>query len=169
MNCRAEIHFVRTGRCTCSFRCGGGGCMSTISSSCDAAYSKQNSATGTRTRVARVRAEYPNQLDYSGCGKQRFQKNMHLSSVAAKMNRGTMAGLGLKLWAVFLGFAAEVAKSRQCWMPSLDFAGWVHPGPGQRPPMQRRQRKAAAGLRRAKFPNATSAQWIPVVSATQPV
>ena len=27
----------------------------------------QNSATGTRTRVARVRAEYPNQLDYSGC------------------------------------------------------------------------------------------------------
>ena len=26
----------------------------------------QNSATGTRTRVARVRAEYPNQLDYSG-------------------------------------------------------------------------------------------------------
>ena len=23
-------------------------------------------ATGTRTRVARVRAEYPNQLDYSG-------------------------------------------------------------------------------------------------------
>ena len=29
------------------------------------------SATGTRTRVARVRAEYPNQLDYSGsCGFQ---------------------------------------------------------------------------------------------------
>jgi extradiol dioxygenase family protein len=28
-----------------------------------------DSATGTRTRVARVRAEYPNQLDYSGsCG-----------------------------------------------------------------------------------------------------
>ena len=25
-----------------------------------------NSATGTRTRVARVRAEYPNQLDYTG-------------------------------------------------------------------------------------------------------
>ena len=25
------------------------------------------SATGTRTRVSRVRAEYPNQLDYSGC------------------------------------------------------------------------------------------------------
>ena len=26
----------------------------------------ENSATGTRTRVARVRAEYPSQLDYSG-------------------------------------------------------------------------------------------------------
>ena len=26
----------------------------------------KTSATGTRTRVARVRAEYPNQLDYSG-------------------------------------------------------------------------------------------------------
>ena len=25
-----------------------------------------NSATGTRARVARVKAEYPNQLDYSG-------------------------------------------------------------------------------------------------------
>ena len=27
---------------------------------------RENSATGTRTRVARVRAECPNQLDYSG-------------------------------------------------------------------------------------------------------
>ena len=30
------------------------------------AASKENSATGTRTRAARVRAEYPNQLDYGG-------------------------------------------------------------------------------------------------------
>ena len=29
----------------------------------------QNSASGTRTRVARVRAEYPNQLDYSGSAR----------------------------------------------------------------------------------------------------
>ena len=29
----------------------------------------KGSATGTRTRVARVRAEYPNQLDYSGSVK----------------------------------------------------------------------------------------------------
>ena len=31
---------------------------------------KANSATGTRTRVARVRAKYPNQLDYSGDAKR---------------------------------------------------------------------------------------------------
>ena len=30
-----------------------------------------DSATGTRTRVARVRAEYPNQLDYSGISLKR--------------------------------------------------------------------------------------------------
>ena len=30
---------------------------------------QKSSATGTRTRVARVRAEYPNQLDYSGTCK----------------------------------------------------------------------------------------------------
>ena len=35
----------------------------------------QNSATGTRTRVARVRAEYPNQLDYSGSAPQRFGRD----------------------------------------------------------------------------------------------
>ena len=32
-----------------------------------ALHPSKNSATGTRARVARVRAEYPNQLDYSGC------------------------------------------------------------------------------------------------------
>ena len=32
--------------------------------------SLKDSATGTRTRVARVRAEYPNQLDYSGAEKK---------------------------------------------------------------------------------------------------
>ena len=39
------------------------------SSICRLATLAQNSATGTRTRVARVRAEYPNQLDYSGSGQ----------------------------------------------------------------------------------------------------
>ena len=33
-------------------------------------YRKKNSTTGTRTRVARVKAEYPNQLDYSGFWQQ---------------------------------------------------------------------------------------------------
>jgi len=33
---------------------------------CPAVPASKHSATGTRTRVARVRAEYPNQLDYSG-------------------------------------------------------------------------------------------------------
>ena len=33
---------------------------------------KTCSATGTRTRVARVRAEYPNQLDYSGLASGKF-------------------------------------------------------------------------------------------------
>ena len=34
------------------------------------------SATGTRTRVARVRAEYPNQLDYSGV-VNRVENHIH--------------------------------------------------------------------------------------------
>jgi hypothetical protein len=40
-----------------------------VAFSCCIWITSRNSATGTRTRVARVRAEYPNQLDYSGrCG-----------------------------------------------------------------------------------------------------
>ena len=35
-----------------------------------------NSATGTRTRVARVRAEHPNQLDYSGAAAWRNIKDI---------------------------------------------------------------------------------------------
>ena len=37
----------------------------------------KNSATGTRTRVARVRAEYPNQLDYGGGALQEMQFSNH--------------------------------------------------------------------------------------------
>ena len=37
----------------------------------------QNSATGTRTRVTRARAEYPNQLDYSGVDCLGAFKNMN--------------------------------------------------------------------------------------------
>ena len=43
------------------FRLSNGDCVCALP-----ATSQETSATGTRTRVARVRAEYPNQLDYSG-------------------------------------------------------------------------------------------------------
>ena len=39
------------------------------------AWEVKNSATGTRTRVAQVRAEYPNQLDYSGVARRHRGKN----------------------------------------------------------------------------------------------
>ena len=57
----------------------------------------KNSATGTRTRVARVRAEYPNQLDYSECCKHShrhilnntffvfFGHNSYVSGLAAEL------------------------------------------------------------------------------------
>ena len=38
---------------------------------------QRSSATGTRTRVARVRAEYPSQLDYSGSCKLKRLANAH--------------------------------------------------------------------------------------------
>ena len=41
---------------------------------------RKNSAAGTRTRVARVRAEYPNQLDYSGSTTTR-RMQMHLCKI----------------------------------------------------------------------------------------
>ena len=40
-----------------------------------------NSATGTRTWVARVRAEYPNQLDYGGLEKKLKKKKMECSEM----------------------------------------------------------------------------------------
>ena len=42
-----------------------------LSSAVEHGLGTKDSATGTRTRVARVRAEYPNQLDYSGCCNSR--------------------------------------------------------------------------------------------------
>ena len=44
-----------------------------------------NSATGTQTRVARVRAEYPNQLDYSDSGSRQHQKAQRNSASKSKM------------------------------------------------------------------------------------
>ena len=48
---------------------------------------RSNSATGTRTRVARVRAEYPNQLDYSG--------------VRIRLPRQSQTLLSKRLWIIF--------------------------------------------------------------------
>ena len=44
-----------------------------------------NSATGTRAQVARVRAEYPNQLDYSDSGSRQHQKADRNSDSKSKM------------------------------------------------------------------------------------
>ena len=40
-----------------------------------------NSTTGTRTRVARVKAEYPSQLDYSGSESRHFCSILKDSSI----------------------------------------------------------------------------------------
>ena len=42
------------------------------------------SATGTRARVARVRAEYPDQLDYSGFWQSSFTNNLRLRGYCSK-------------------------------------------------------------------------------------
>ena len=44
----------------------------------------KNSATGTRTRVARVRAEYPNQLDYGGSGEPENCRKLKLRGLATR-------------------------------------------------------------------------------------
>ena len=49
-----------------------------------------HSATGTRTQVARVRAEYPSQLDYSGLGaavRALFVKIQELSCFCQELKR----------------------------------------------------------------------------------
>ena len=51
-----------------------------------------SSATGTRTRVARVRAEYPNQLDYSGVGAAYFDI-VCVSSEKPKVERTESGGI----------------------------------------------------------------------------
>jgi len=62
--CSCLSRTICLGICMCLLQC----CCCTRSHATSAtpAYHNINSATGTRTRVARVRAEYPNQLDYSG-------------------------------------------------------------------------------------------------------
>ena len=59
-----------------------------------AAGRKKSSATRTRTRVARVRAEYPNQLDYSGVGAAYFNI-VCLESSNSKVERTESGGIRL--------------------------------------------------------------------------
>ena len=47
----------------------------------------KHSATGTRTRVARVRAAYPNKLDYSGAG---FQTIQHAIKLCVNIHKETL-------------------------------------------------------------------------------
>ena len=59
--------------------------------------SNKNSATGTRTRVARVRAKYPNQLDYSGVGvRARAEHDQNFSGrwLFVRQLRAKLAMLG---------------------------------------------------------------------------
>ena len=89
-----------------------------------ARHCQASSATGTRTRVARVRAEYPSQLDYSGfwqpCAIQRFGQGWAcgVASVpsvfrayCATWARAPGASVGL----IFRAFPALVfARCRPC-------------------------------------------------------
>ena len=54
-------------------------CMVSRRGTCVRSPWAKNSATGTRTRVARVRAEYPNQLDYGGGVLQEMHFSHHLA------------------------------------------------------------------------------------------
>ena len=52
------------------------------------------SATGTPTRVARVRAEYPNQLDYSGVEKIRRWHSILLQAFGLSARSRTLTSPG---------------------------------------------------------------------------
>ena len=51
-----------------------------------------NSTTGTRTRVARVKAEYPNQLDYSGHDERRvaLEVGKQIETISQEHGSGCM-------------------------------------------------------------------------------
>ena len=79
------------------------------------AFSK-TSATGTRTRVARVRAEYPNQPDYSGTCKQRAaSKTDHFGPPTVPPNPcfliwGCFGGALRFRWVCFKNFGGDQNK-----------------------------------------------------------
>ena len=74
----------------------------------------KSSATGTRTRVARVRAEYPNQLDYSGIciynmsplflNDRRSWSNHKVTKKLPTDHLGfRLQGLGFRVWGLGFG------------------------------------------------------------------
>ena len=73
-----------------------------------------NSATGTRTRVARVRAEYPDQLDYSGVAKEKIRRHqdvgIYFEGVGQCVNSAT-------------GTRTRVARVRDEYPDQLDYSG----------------------------------------------
>ena len=69
-------------------------CTWTQRGDCVCHCSKSNSATGTRTRVARVRAEYPNQLDYSGAEKIRRWHSILLQAFGLSARSRTLTSPG---------------------------------------------------------------------------
>ena len=77
------------------------------------------SAAGTRTRVARVRAEYPNQIDYSGC----WYDCPFLGLLSGADNlRHRLLSEGLTTSAT--GTRTRVARLRAEYPNQLDYSGY---------------------------------------------
>ena len=70
---------------------------------------RENSATGTRTRVARVRAEYPNQLDYSGFDSEVLRAGGVDDSAGRSRKNGR---------------ASARAASKMAYLISLEIRNW---------------------------------------------
>ena len=90
------------------------------------------SATGTRTRVARVRAEYPNQLDYSGSCSMPSPQATSLSPTPTQRRarftdgvRQTHEHCQRRRMARFAGASAHPRRLRYRWPPFGWLAVWL--------------------------------------------
>ena len=83
----------------------------------------RNSATGTRTRVARVRAEYPSQLDYSGSCDSGRSKHRRRSTCSRPLRTGNVHHqLTSRSWETG-GVVSPVPSCSGCLLCVLDPAG----------------------------------------------
>ena len=74
-----------------------------------------NSATGARTRVARVRAEYPNQLDYSGCAKFSSQDAYWLETILLRVcTPGELADNSQRKWRIVGWICGQLPGAKPC-------------------------------------------------------